>query len=254
MQVAILCGGMGTRMKEKTEDMPKSLAMIGNKPIIWHIMKIYSFYGYNEFILLLGYKGEYFKEYFRNYEWKNNDFILETRGSSIKLLSQAEDWKITFVDTGLNTMTGGRIKKLENYLNGDTFMLTYGDGLADIDIDKLIEFHREKGKTATVTGIEKKSQFGILSVENGISTSFQEKSNTEGLINGGFFVLNKDVLKYINEDENCIFEQEPLKNLATNRDMAVYQHRGFWTCIDTYKDLLEVNKLYENDKAPWQKI
>jgi glucose-1-phosphate cytidylyltransferase len=254
MQVAILCGGMGSRMKEKSEDLPKPLAMIGNKPIIWHIMKIYSYFGFNEFILMLGYKGDYFKEYFMNYEWKNNDFILNTRGSSIKLLSEAEEWKITFVDTGLNTMTGCRIKKIENYITEDTFMLTYGDGLSDININKLLEFHREKGKTATVTGILKQTQFGILTVDNDISTSFQEKSSMEGLINGGFFVLNKDVFKYISEDENCIFEQEPLKKLAIIRDMAVYQHKGFWKCIDTYKDLMEANKLYEDNEALWRKV
>ncbi|MCT4621487.1 MAG: sugar phosphate nucleotidyltransferase [Marinisporobacter sp.] len=252
MKVVILCGGKGARMKEVTDDMPKPLAMIGGKPILWHIMKLYEYYGFNEFILLLGYKGDKIKEYFMDYRWKNHDFILDNNTGKIHLLQQPENWKITFIDTGLNTMTGSRIKKVQNYIEDETFMLTYGDGVGNVNIKNLLKFHREKGRSATVTGIVKKSQYGTLTVKNDIAESFQEKSEINGIINGGFFVLNKKVFQYLRDDDNCIFEQAPLMNLAKNNELAVYPHQGMWMAMDTYKDLLVANEIFEEDKKSWR--
>ncbi|QZY57020.1 glucose-1-phosphate cytidylyltransferase [Crassaminicella profunda] len=252
MKVVILCGGKGSRMKEITDDVPKPLAMIGGKPILWHIMKAYMYYGLNDFVLLLGYKGEQIKEYFINYHWKNNNFLLESEQKNIKLLETPEKWRITFIDTGIDTMTGGRIKQAQKYIGDGTFMLTYGDGLADIDINSLLDFHKKKGRIATVTGIKKINQYGTLIVDNDIASSFEEKPNTNDIINGGFFVLNKEIFSYIGNEKDCIFEREPLMNLANDSQLAVYQHKGFWVAMDTYKDLLKVNEMWENSKAYWK--
>lgn len=241
MQVIILCGGKGLRLHGSNEYTPKPLALVRGKPILWHIMKHYTSFGYNEFILPLGSNGYMIKEYFINYEWKNYDFTKDSKKNGIILHQEPENWRITFVDTGEETMTGWRIKQIQKYITGDTFMLTYGDGLSDIDINQLLEFHKKNGKIATVTGIERKSQFGIIKMENGIATNFNEKTELDGTINGGYFVLNSKVFDYIPEDEMCSFEQEPMKNLVLNREMAVYIHRGYWAAIDTYKDLLEAN-------------
>lgn len=252
MKVLILCGGKGSRMKEVTDDIPKPLAMIGDKPILWHIMKIYLHYGLNDFILLLGYKGDQIKEYFMNYHWKNHNFVLDSEQKNIQLLEEPEKWKITFVDTGIETMTGGRIKQVQKYIEDEIFMLTYGDGLADINLKNLLTFHNSRGRVATVTGITKVNQYGTLLVENHIAKSFQEKPHTKDIINGGFFVLNKEVFSYIKNDSDCVFEQEPLINLVKNEQLAVYQHKGFWVAMDTYKDLLKVNEMWQNNKAPWK--
>lgn len=252
MKVVILCGGKGSRMKEITDDIPKPLSMIGGKPILWHIMKIYGHYGFNDFILLLGYKGDKIKEYFMDCRWKNHDFILDNSTGRINLLEQPEKWKITFVDTGINTMTGGRIKKAQKYIGNETFMLTYGDGVADINIKNLLAYHREKGRIATVTGISKKSQYGTLEVQDGIAQCFQEKSQIEGIINGGFFVLNTAVFNYLSNQDHCIFEQEPLMNLAKDNELSVYHHKGTWMAIDTYKDLLMANEIFEKNKNTWK--
>ncbi|HCC08180.1 MAG TPA: glucose-1-phosphate cytidylyltransferase [Clostridiales bacterium] len=241
MQVVILCGGKGTRLKTN-EDIPKPLALVNEKPLIWHIMKIYSKFGFNEFILPLGYKGDKIKEYFMHYDWMNHDFMKIGSENRIELLEEHEKWNITFVNTGLETMTGGRIKKIEKYIKEDTFMLTYGDGLADIDIDDLINFHMYKGNIATVTGVERKTQYGVLSVKDGIAESFNEKTSLDGLINGGFFVLDKKVFDYLSEDDECIWENEPLSRLANDGELAVYEHKGIWMAIDTYKDLIEANQ------------
>lgn len=251
MKVVILCGGKGTRMREITEDVPKPLAMIGNKPILWHIMKIYAHYGFDDFILLLGYKGDKIKEYFMNYAWKNYNFVLDRNGIP-QLLEEPERWKITFIDTGTDTMTGGRIQQARPYIGEETFLLTYGDGLANVDIRKLLEFHRQKGKIATVTGISKKSQYGTLVVENNLAVSFQEKSQIEGMINGGFFVFNKEIFDYLKDDPACILEQEPMINLAKDRQLAVYFHDGFWTAMDTYKDIQSANEIWKNGNCLWK--
>lgn len=251
MKVVILCGGKGTRMSELTAENPKPLALIGDKPILWHIMKIYQKYGFNEFILLLGYKGEKIKEYFMDYEWKNHSFTMDSSTREIKIIGQPEKWKITFLDTGIDTMTGGRIKQAESLIGKNSFMLTYGDGLSDVNLHELIQFHHKKGTVATVTGIQKKSQFGTLTVNHGIATSFEEKTKTEGTINGGFFILKPEIFNYLNDDPNCVFEEEPMKKLTADGQLSVYSHEGFWTAIDTYKNVLEVNKMLEQGKVPW---
>jgi len=242
MKVVILCGGKGLRMYELTEDMPKPMALVCGKPMLWHIMKNYKHFGFDDFILLLGYKGEKIKEYFMDYAWKGHNFRLDTGKGSIELLENQEDWKITFVDTGLETMTGSRIKRAKNYIGNGTFMATYGDGLSNVDINKLLAYHRKMGKIATVTGVKKKTQYGILTVEDGIATSFAEKENFDGLINGGFFVFEPEIFDYIKDDTNCVLEQEPLRNLASDRQLAVYTHDGYWTACDTYNDILKINK------------
>ncbi|WP_026676068.1 glucose-1-phosphate cytidylyltransferase [Fictibacillus gelatini] len=252
MKVVILCGGKGTRMSELTQDLPKPLVPVGEKPLIWHIMKLYHHYGFNDFVLLLGYKGDKIKEYFIDYAWKNHSFTLNTRSGEIQLKNKPENWTITLLDTGLETMTGSRIKQAEELIGKETFMLTYGDGLSDINLHELMKYHQEKGAIATVTGINKKSQFGTLTVNNGMAESFQEKTASEGLINGGFFVLNHEVFQYLQDDENCVFEQEPLMNLAKDGQLSVYEHNGFWTAIDTYKNVLEINEMWKQGKQLWK--
>ena len=254
MKVVILCGGKGTRMRDVAEDIPKPLAPIGEKPILWHIMKIYQHYGFNDFVLLIGYKGEKIKEYFKDYPWKSRDFILDMNSSdgSIHMLQKSENWKITFIDTGVNTMTGARIKRAQKYIGDEPFMLTYGDGLADIDLHSLLAFHKEKGKIGTVTGIQKKSQYGTLIIEKDIAQSFQEKQQAIGIINGGFFVFNKEIFSYLTEDENCILEQEPMQKLVSDGKLAVYDHRGFWIAMDTHKDLQEANEIWYKKKNSWE--
>lgn len=253
MQVVILCGGQGTRMREETEFRPKPLVEIGDKPMIWHIMKIYSYYGYNDFILCVGYKGHMLKQYFMEMYWRNNDFTLSTfNENSVKYHTRGnENWKITIIDTGINTLTGGRIKKIKDYVNGEEFMLTYGDGLSNVDIHKLLAFHKKKGKLATLTGVHPISPFGVMDVKNEIVTSFREKPVLEDMVNGGYMVLNKKAFDYIPE-EDCSFEQEPLKRLAADGELAVYKHKDFWTAIDTYKDVERVNQLWKAGKSDWK--
>ena len=245
MKVVILCGGKGSRLRAANDDTPMPLALVNGKPILWHIMKIYSSFGYNDFILPLGFGGEQIKEFFWDYEWKHHDFIKDTSSNKVIMLQQSENWNITFVDTGIETMTGARIKKIEKYVDGDTFMLTYGDGLSDINIDELVKYHYDKGKIATVTGISRDIQYGILSVKDGVATSFEEKPPLDGVINGGFFVLNKEIFSRLSTEESCIFEREPMQQLAQNGELAVYEHKGFWMAIDTYKDLLTANESWK---------
>ena len=251
MKVVILCGGKGTRMSEITNDLPKPLALIGDKPILWHIMKIYQSYGFNEFILLLGYKGEKIKEYFMDYEWKNNSFTLDSSTGEITILGQKETWKITFLETGLHTMTGGRIKMAQKFIGDESFLLTYGDGLSDVNLHELVNFHKTNGTIATVTGTKRKSQFGTLSVQKGLAESFEEKTQTDGIINGGYFVLNPEVFHYLKDEPHCIFEEEPLKKLTEDRQLSVYLHDGFWAAIDTYKNVLDVNQMWEQGNIAW---
>ena len=251
MKVVILCGGKGLRMKEVTEEVPKPLAMIGNKPILWHIMKTYYHYGFNEFVLLLGYKGDKIKEYFMDYEWKNSNFILKEDGS-YEVLEPSEKWNITFLDTGFETMTGGRLIRAKSLLNDESFMLTYGDGLSNININELVDFHNKCGKIATVTGIKKSNQYGVLSSENNIATQFIEKPVCNDVINGGFFIFNNEIFNYLKDGDSCILEKEPLVRLVKDRQLAVFNHEGFWTAMDTYKDIKEVNELWEKEEALWK--
>ena len=243
-------------MERETEYRPKPLVEIGSKPILWHIMKTYAHYGFNEFVLCLGYKGGKIKEYFLNYETITNDFTLKLRTNDIDYHSyplQKEDWQITFVDTGENTQTGARVKRVEKYIDGDVFMLTYGDGVADIDVAKLLEFHTEHGKIGTVTGVHPVSRFGELAIDGEKVITFSEKSQVkEGLINGGFFVFNKEFFDYLKDDNNCYLEKYPLEKLAEDGELSVYLHNGFWQCMDTQRELGILNNLWNTSKAPWR--
>lgn len=252
MKVVILCGGKGLRMYELTEDMPKPMALVCGKPMLWHIMKNYKHFGFDDFILLLGYKGEKIKEYFINYAWKYHSFRLDTGTDSIELLENKEDWKITFLDTGMETMTGSRIKRARDYIGNETFMATYGDGLSNVDINVLLSYHRKMGRIATVTGVKKKTQYGILTVENGVARSFSEKEDFGGIINGGFFVFEPGIFDYIDDDTTSVLEQEPLKNLAKDNQLAVYLHEGYWNACDTYSDILRINQECNNDRYLWK--
>ncbi|MDW8799691.1 glucose-1-phosphate cytidylyltransferase [Clostridium sp. A1-XYC3] len=253
MKAVILCGGKGTRMREETEYRPKPLVLVGGKPILWHIMKLYSHYGINDFILCVGYKGDMIKQYFMEMYWRNNDFTLHINGNkNIDYLTKEEDnWKITIVDTGLETGTAARLKQVEKYIEENTFMFTYGDGLSDVNLIELLEYHKSKNRISTLTGVHPFSTFGLMDVENGIVKSFREKPVLMDMVNGGYMVLNKRVFDYI-PDEDCMFEQEPLKNLAKDSQLAVYEHNGFWRALDTFKDVEVVNNMYENGDAPWK--
>lgn len=255
-QVVLLCGGLGTRLKEETEFKPKPMVQIGGKPILWHIMKLYSHYGCQKFILCLGYKGESIKEYFYNYEVLANDFTIQLGKQKQITMHNGSDedgWSITLADTGKNTLKGGRLKKVEKYITGETFMVTYGDGVANVDIDKLLAFHRSHGKIATVTGVRPPSLFGELLVANDQAVLFAEKPQTSsGLINGGFFVLDRKVFDYLSADDNCDFEKGPLEKLAAAGELMVYSHDGAWGCMDTYRDMEYLNKLWDSGQAFWK--
>lgn len=252
MKVVILCGGRGTRLFSETEFKPKPLVKIGDMPILWHIMKIYGSFSFCDFVLCLGYKGEMIKEFFVNLPWMSNDFTLDLPSSTKTIIPTypIEKWKITFVDTGEETNTGGRIKLIEKYIEDDLFMTTYGDGVSNVDIKRLLEFHKEKGKIATLTAVHPSSQFGIIEEKDGIADSFKEKPMLEGLINGGFFVFSKKVFDYLSEDS--VLEEEPLRNLAKDKELAVYTHPGFWMCMDTAKQAQMLNKMWDEGNRPWK--
>jgi glucose-1-phosphate cytidylyltransferase len=254
--VMILCGGRGTRLREETEYRPKPMVEVGGRPVVWHIMRIYAHHEYKQFLLCLGYKGFMIKEYFLNYRAIANDFTLTLgqRPSVTYADSDDEvDWTITMADTGLDTMTGARVKRAAKYLEGDTFMLTYGDGLADIDIQELVRFHREMGRLVTVTGIRPPSRFGEMNVQDNIVTSFTEKPQVaEGLVNGGFFVCERGFLDYLDEDESCVLEQDPMRRVAADGELAVYTHSGFWQCMDTFREYELLTGLWEDGRAPWK--
>lgn len=255
MKTLILAGGYGSRLGNITENIPKPMVTIGGKPILWHIMKIYSHFGYNDFVILLGYQGAKIKEYFFNYHLTNNDFTINLADNNIHYSSRnnIENWQVTLVDTGLDTLKGGRIKRGEPYLNDDVNMLTYGDGVADIDIEKLVAFHRSHGKTVTLTGVRPPSRFGELLIKDGQVLSFEEKPQvSSGMINGGFMVFNRNLLSMLAPDRDCDFEFGVLENLAKKGEVMVYQHRGFWECVDTERDLNHLNKLWNDNKASWK--
>lgn len=254
--VVILCGGLGTRIREETEYIPKPMVKIGHKPILWHIMKTYSFYGFKNFILCLGYKGNVIRDYFFNYDIFSCDFTIELgHRKSIKMhgSSDIEDWKVTLVDTGEKTLKGGRIKRVEKYIDDDIFMLTYGDGLANININELVSFHKNHGKIGTVTGVRPPSRFGEMKVKNNQVISFTEKPQiSEGLINGGYFVFNYEIFNYLSEDESCDFEIGPLERLAEDDELRVYSLKGEWACMDTFRDMQYLNKLWNEDDSFWR--
>jgi glucose-1-phosphate cytidylyltransferase len=255
MKVVVLCGGLGTRLREETEFRPKPMVEIGGRPILWHIMKLYAHWGFREFVLCLGYRGNMIKEYFLNYEAMNNDFtICLGRQSQIRFndLHQEQGFQVTLADTGLATMTGGRLQRVAKYLDGDTFMMTYGDGLSDIDIRKLVEFHNRHGRLATVTAVTPSSRFGVVEVgPDGQVSKFLEKPRTDGAVSAGFFVLNRGVLDYLGGDD-CIFEREPLERLAADGQLMAYQHKGFFYAMDTYREYQYLNEVWAKDQAPWK--
>lgn len=255
IKVVILCGGLGTRLKEETEYRPKPMVKIGSKPILWHIMKMYSYYGFKDFILCLGYKGEMIKEYFYNYEILNNDFTVELGHKNIEIhdMHDEKGWRITLVDTGERALKGARLKKIEKYVDSDIFMVTYGDGLANIDINDLVEFHNNHGKIATLTGVMPPSRFGTLSVNGNKVIEFNEKPQAQGgLINGGFFVFNKKVFEYLNDDDTCDLEIGVLDKLAKEGELMVYKHTGDWACMDTVRDTEYLNNIWSSGKAFWK--
>ncbi len=255
-KVVILCGGLGTRLKEETEIKPKPMVMIGNKPILWHIMKIYSHYGFNDFILCLGYKGEVIKEYFLNYDILSGDFTIKLapqKTVTVHKPSEESDWRVTLADTGANALKGARLKKIEKYIKEDTFMVTYGDGVGNIDIKKLLEFHNSHGKMATVTGVRPPSRFGEMETKDGKVLLFTEKPQASGgLINGGFFVFNRKFLEHLTSEDSCDFERGILEEIATRGELMVYKHEGDWACMDTYRDVEYLNKLWQNNEAFWK--
>jgi len=254
MKVIILAGGWGTRLGRQTEEIPKPMVPIGNKPILWHIMKIYSHYGYNDFIICLGVKANVIKNYFYQYEIINCDFTIDMSSKDIEYHNShnENDWKVTLVDTGLNTLKGGRIKRIEKYLDSDINMLTYGDGVADIDINKLLKIHKSHKKIVTITGVHPPARFGELIEKNG-KVIFQEKPQISmGLTNGGFVVFNKEMLDYLTEDEDCDFEHGPLEKLARKGEVMTYKHDGRWECMDHERDVTHLNKLWEENKAFWK--
>lgn len=257
MKVVILAGGMGTRISEETDLRPKPMIEIGGKPVLWHIMKIYSHFGFNEFIICCGYKGYYIKEYFTNYYLHQADVSIDLSNNKVEVhRSLAEPWKITLIDTGLNTMTGGRIKRIQPYVNNESFMLTYGDGVANVDIHALLEFHRKQSKLATVTVVQQSGRFGAVNFDNCDSVkvfSFQEKPKGDGAwINGGFFVLEPGVFDYINQGDETIWERAPLEGLAGDGQLVAYRHEGFWKPMDTLRDKNELEDAWRSGKAIWK--
>jgi len=255
MKIVILCGGQGTRLREETEFRPKPLVDVGQRPILWHIMKLYAHHGFRQFVLCLGYRGNMIKEYFLNYEAMNNDFTIclgSRHQVSYHDAHDEQDFNVTLADTGLQTMTGGRVQRVQRYLDGDTFMVTYGDGLADVDIRALAEFHRAHGKLATVTAVRPPSRFGILELGDGDRvTCFAEKPQLEGWASAGFFVFNRRVLALLNGDD-CILERAPLEHLAATGELMLYRHEGFFFAMDTYREYQALNELWNSGKAPWK--
>jgi glucose-1-phosphate cytidylyltransferase len=256
VKVVILAGGLGTRLMEETESRPKPMVEIGGKPIIWHIMKIYEHYGFREFIICLGYKAEFIKDYFTKYYLNNADITVDLKENSLEVhKSSQESFKVTLVDTGLNTNTAGRIKRIKDYLDDKSFMLTYGDGVSDVDIVKLIEFHKKQGKFATLTTVQVPGRFGNIEMSDvGNVTNFEEKPKGDGMwINGGFFVLEPQIFDYLEEDMDTVqWEKGPLKNIASDGQLAAYRHTGFWKSMDALRDRIELEDLWRSSNADWK--
>lgn len=260
MKTVILCGGRGTRLGEHGVNIPKALIEIGGRPVLWHLMKIYAHHGLNDFTLCLGYLGDAIKRYFLEHHWLYSDFTLEMgRGGNYQLRKHDlidEDWRVTFAETGLDTNTGGRLKRVEHYIehsigDDETFCVTYGDGLANIDLGALVEFHHRHGRIATLTAVHPRSNFGLIKLDDeGAVMEFDEKPVITDWINGGFFVFNRKIFDYL--DDDCVLEREPFERLARERQLIAYRHTGFWKCMDTYKDNLEFNQLWDAGGAEWK--
>ncbi|HAJ56585.1 MAG TPA: glucose-1-phosphate cytidylyltransferase [Candidatus Omnitrophica bacterium] len=254
MKTVILCGGRGTRISEETEMIPKPMVEIGGKPILWHIMKTYSRYGFNDFVICLGYRGYLIKEYFSHYFLHMSDVTIDLEENKTVIHNTtSEPWKITLVDTGLETLTGGRLKRIAQFVGDESFMLTYGDGLADIDIDKLLKFHRKHKVLATVTSVQPSGRFGLMDLDKSgkVKTFLEKPRGDNAWLNGGFFVLEPKVLSFISGDD-IAWEKEPLEALARAGQLAAYQHEGFWKPMDTLRDKIELEKLWQSGKAPWK--
>ena len=255
MKVVLFAGGLGTRIAEETETRPKPMVEIGGKPILWHIMKIYSHYGFNDFIICLGYKGYLIKEYFMHYYLHNSDITIELGSNKVDVHhSKIEQFNVTLVDTGLETKTAGRLKRIEKYIGNEDFMLTYGDGVADINLNELKDFHKQHGKIATVTAVQPEARFGGLEISpEGSVTTFKEKPKGDGkLINGVFFVLKPEVFKYLDTNmDNVMWEDKPMENLANDHQLMAYKHHGFWKCMDAMRDKLELEDLWQSNQAKW---
>ncbi|MDX1947660.1 MAG: glucose-1-phosphate cytidylyltransferase [Pirellulaceae bacterium] len=254
-KVVILCGGLGTRMREETEFRPKPMVDIGGRPILWHIMRQYGHFGFNEFVLCLGYKGHMIKEYFLNYEAMTSDFTISL-GDRQQVAYHGphpeQRFRVTLADTGDNTMTGGRIQAIEQYVDGDTFLVTYGDGLADVNIGAVLRFHREHGKIATVTAVRPISRYGLLTVaDDGQVTDFAEKPNLEGWINAGFFVFQREIFRYLSGNQ-CVLEREPLERLCREGQLAAFRHEGYFYAMDTYREYKHLNDIWTAGRAPWK--
>lgn len=255
MKLVIMAGGYGSRLGEATTLLPKPMLEIGGKPILWHIMKIYSYYGINEFIICLGYKAQVIKEYFLNYDSYNNDFTIDLKEKSISFHNNHDEqnWKVTLVDTGVETLKGARLKKVEKYLDEDINLLTYGDGVANININQLIEYHYKMDKMVTISGVHPPARFGELKEEGGILYSFEEKAQTsQGLINGGFMVFNRKLLNYLTENTECDLEYDVFERLAQEREISVFKHEGQWACMDTPRDVAMLTRLWEENNAFWK--
>jgi glucose-1-phosphate cytidylyltransferase len=254
MEVVILCGGKGSRLSEETITKPKPMVEIGGKPILWHIMNTYSHYGFNKFILALGYKGSYIKDYFYRDRISQSDFTIkmEPNASPIFHNNIKNDWEITFIDTGEDTLKGARLKKVEKYIQSENFMVTYGDGVSDVDISKLVDFHKKNNRIGTLTAVHPPSRFGELDLDGHNVLSFEEKPQmANGYINGGYFVFKKEILSYLTSDENCDLEFGALQELAKNNELNAFIHTGFWQCMDNVRERDYLNKLVETNKAPW---
>jgi glucose-1-phosphate cytidylyltransferase len=256
MKVVIFAGGFGTRLMEETEARPKPMVEIGGKPILWHILKMFEKHGYNEFVICLGYKATFIKEYFYNYYLHNSDVTIELANNNINVhYSETESFKVTLIDTGLHTNTAGRLKRIEKYVKGETFMLTYGDGVSDVDISALLDFHKSHGRLATLTSVQVPGRFGNLEIKpKGEVESFIEKPAGDGMwINGGFFVLEPEIFKYLEGDvEDIQWEKEPLGAIAKDQQLAAYKHNGFWKCMDALRDRIELEAMWNSDDAKWK--
>ncbi|OJU18410.1 MAG: glucose-1-phosphate cytidylyltransferase [Clostridiales bacterium 43-6] len=253
MKVVILAGGFGTRISEESHLKPKPMIEIGDQPILWHIMKIYSSYGYNDFVVCLGYKAYMIKEFFSDYFLHTSDVAFDLPKNEMTILNNySEPWKVTLIDTGLNTMTGGRVKRIQPYIGNEPFMLTYGDGVSDVNIKELVEFHQQNGKMATLTAIRPEGRFGVLDMDGNKIQAFREKSRDDGgWINGGFMVLQPEIFDYI-ADDSTVFEKYPLETAAATDQLMSYKHEGFWQCMDTQRDKQKLEELWFENKAPWK--
>ncbi|MDD4601156.1 MAG: glucose-1-phosphate cytidylyltransferase [Negativicutes bacterium] len=253
MKVVILAGGYGTRLSEETQLKPKPMVEIGQYPMLWHIMKVYSYYGFNEFIICVGYKGYLIKEYFANYFLHHSDVTFDIAENNMLIHNHTcEPWKVTIIDTGLHSMTGGRIRRVRDYIGNEAFCLTYGDGISNVNIPELISFHKEQKATVTLTAVQPPGRFGVLSLSDNLVSGFVEKPQGDGgWINGGFFVVEPEAFELISEDET-VWEREPLENLAQNGRLAAYKHNGFWLPMDTLRDKVRLEELWNSGKAPWR--